>query len=88
MRRRILTDNQVRLASCICTVLDGASEDDALAALGSIVACTLVERSAQPGTAIGKATAFGLQLEKTVQAGLDGALTRNDQQPVDMRYVL
>ncbi len=88
MKSRILTDNQVRLASRICTVLEGASQDDALAALNSIVACTLVERSAEPGAAIGRATAFGLQLEKTVQAGLRGELTRNDQQPIDLRYVL
>ena len=88
MRSRILTDDQVRLASLICTVLDGASDDDALAALNSVVACTLVERSAEPGTAIGRATAFGLQLEKTVQAGLRGELRRNDQQPIDIRMVL
>lgn len=88
MRTRILTDNQVRLASRLCTVLDGASDDDALAALNSIVACTLVERSAEPGTAMGKATAFGLQLEKTVQAGLRGERIRNDQASIDMRFVL
>ena len=85
---RILTDEQVRLASSICVALDGASADDALAALNSIVACTLVERSAEPATAIGKATAFGLQLEKTVQAGLRGKLIRNDQAPIDLRLVI
>lgn len=88
MRTPILTNDQVRLASRICTVLDGASDDDALAALNSVVACTLVERSAEPGAAIGKATAFGLRLEKTVQAGLRGDLQRNDQQPIDVRMVL
>lgn len=88
MKTRILTDNQVRLASLVCTVLEGASDDDALAALGSIVACTLVERAAEPGAAIGRATAFGLELEKTVQAGLLGKRIRNDQQPIDMRMVL
>lgn len=87
MRTRILTDNQVRIASRVCTVLDGANEDDVLAALNSIIAATLVERSA-PGVAIGKATAFGLQLEKTVQAGLRSELTRNDQAPIDLRMVL
>jgi hypothetical protein len=88
MRSRILTDNQVRIASRLCSALDGASDDDALAALNSIVAATLVERSAEPGTAIGKATAFGLQLEKTVQAGLRGERIRNDQAPIDLRFVL
>lgn len=39
-------------------------------------------------SAIGKATAFGLRLEKTVQAGLHGDLTRNDQIPIDLRMVL
>ena len=88
MRNRILTYNQVRLASLLCTALDGASDDDALAALNSIVACTLVERSAEPGAAIGKAPAFGLQLEKTVQAGLRRELIRDDQAPIDLRFIL
>lgn len=88
MRPRILTDNQVRLASRICSVLDGSDDDDALAALNSIVAATLVERSTSPGTALGKATAFGLQLERTVQAGLRGELIRNDEASIDARFVL
>ncbi len=88
MRARILTDDQARLASRICSVLDGASDTDALAALNSIVAATLVERSAEPATAIGRAAAFGLHLEKTVAAGLRGDLTRNDHAPIDLRYVL
>lgn len=88
MTGRILSDNQARLASRICTVLDGCDDDDALAALNSIVAATLVERSTSPGTALGKATAFGLQLEKTVQAGLRGALIRSDEVPIDMRCIV
>lgn len=84
MGARILTDNQARLASGICAALDGASDDDALAALHSIVAGTLVDRSAGPGAAIGRATAFGLQLEKTVEAGLRGQLIRNDQARKEM----
>lgn len=88
MRSRLLTDNQVRLASRICSVLDGCDDDDALAALNSIVAATLVERSTSPGTALGKATAFGLQLERTVQAGLRGKLIRNDEALIDMRFIL
>ncbi|MCK9551589.1 hypothetical protein [Aquamicrobium sp.] len=88
MKSRVLTENQVRIASRVCTVLDGANDDDVLVALNSIIAATLVERSAEPGAAIGRATAFGLQLEKTVQAGLRGELTRNDQTPIDLRMVL
>lgn len=88
MRTRILTDNQVRIASRVCTVLDGADDGDVLAALNSIIAATLVERSAEPGMAIGRATAFGLQLEKTVQASLRSELTRNDQTPINLRMVV
>lgn len=88
MGSRVLTDNQVRIATRVCTVLDGANDDDVLVALNSIIAATLVERSAEPGMAIGRATAFGLQLEKAVQAGLRGELTRNDQTPIALRMVL
>lgn len=88
MKSRILTNDQVRLASRICAVLDGSDDGDALAALNSIVAATLVDRSANPGTAQGRATAFGLLLEKTVRDGLCGELIRNDQAPIDLRLVL
>lgn len=88
MRTRILTNDQMRIASRVCSVLDGANDEDVLAALKSVIAATLVERSAEPGTAIGRATAFGLQLEKTVQAGLRGDLMRNDEAPIDLRLVL
>ncbi len=88
VRGRILTDDQVRIASRVCTVLDGADDNDVLAALSSIIAATLVERSIAPGVAVGKAAAFGLQLEKTVQAGLRGELTPDDEAPLDLRLVL
>lgn len=82
MSTRILTNDQMRIASRVCAVLDGANDEDVLAALKSVIAATLVERSAEPGAAIGRATAFGLQLEKTVQAGLRGDLMRNDEAPI------
>lgn len=88
MKSRILTADQVALASRVCTVLQDAPIGDGLTALASVMAATINDRAADHDVARADAAYYAEFLQKTVRAGLRGELIRYDQPRIDARLVL
>ncbi|WP_054310001.1 hypothetical protein [Mesorhizobium sp. 1M-11] len=89
MKSVILAPSQRELAGRLINVLNGSETGDGLTAMASIIAATINDRAAgDADVATADAAWYADLILTTVQAGLRGELLRNDEAPIDVRYVL